>query len=308
MQKTARYIEILLGLFFFVSAGLKAMNVDGFGVAISAYGVIKEPSLVRIVAYGSLGIETALGAAFIAGWRWKFLSFIGSVLLMVVFSGLIAYAWLVNGLEDCGCFGDYVKMRPPQSLSKNAVLVGVTAFAGFGLRNSIDPAFSPGMKARRIAFIGSLAVVLIGAVSNARLPTGPAVVVSDDAAEKDMAFQITVGDTNVDLGSGEHLVVFLNTECEHCIASVPGLNAINSDETLPVMIALMLGDENRLDDFIIETGPEFALELFDQLTWTQFIKTAPPTMYFLRDGMIQHDWEWPDDPPRPEDVGKFTGI
>jgi hypothetical protein len=306
MDKFARYIEIFLGLFFFASAGMKAMNVDGFGVAISAYGVIKEPSLVRFVAYTALGVETALGAAFIAGLRWKFLSFVGSIALTAVFSGLIAYAWLVNGLEDCGCFGDYVKMTPPQSLAKNAVLIFVTALSGFGLRNSIDPNFTPGMRARGIAMLGAMAVVLIGAVGNMNAPASTALVVGEGSADKDMAFQIASGKTTFDLGSGEHLVVFLNTECEHCMASVSGLNELNADDTLPKMIALMLGDDEKLDDFIIETEPEFSLELFDQLTWTQFIKTAPPTMYFIKDGMIQHDWEWAEEPPTPDEVAEST--
>ena len=306
MNKASRYIEIMLGLFFFVSAGMKAMNVDGFGIAISAYGVIKDPSLVRFVAYSALAIETALGAAFISGWRWRFLSFIGSIALTAVFSGLIAYAWLVNGLEDCGCFGDYIKMTPPQSLAKNAVLIGVIGFAGFGLRNSVDPAFRPGMRARAMAMLGALGVVLIGAIGNFTGPEGPAVIVGEDADDKDIAFQIASGGGTIDLGVGDYLVVFLNTECEHCMASVPGLNLIEQDGDSPKMVALMLGNDEKLDDFILETEPEFTLELFDDLTWAEFIKSAPPIMYFVQDGMIQEFWEWSDLPPAPDVVAQAS--
>lgn len=308
MQKTARYIEIILGVFFLVSAGMKAMNVDGFGVAISAYGVIKDPSLVRYVAYSALAIETALGAAFISGWRWKLASFIGAIALTAGFSGLIAYAWLVNGLEDCGCFGDYIKMTPPQSLAKNAALIGVTAFAGFGLRDATDPAFRPGMRARTIAMLGALGVVLIGAIGNLAAPEGPVVTVGENAEHKDIAYQIPSGDQTMDLGIGDYLVVFLNTECEHCMASVPGLNLIDQDERSPKMVALMLGDEDKLDDFILETEPEFTLELFDDLTWAAFIKSAPPIMYYIHDGMIQAFWEWSDDPPAPDVVAQASAA
>jgi hypothetical protein len=121
------------------------------------------------------------------------------------------------------------------------------------------------MKARAMAMLGALGVVLIGAIGNVTAPEGPVVVVGDDAADKDIAFQIGSGDQMIDLGVGHYLVVFLNTECEHCMASIPGLNLIEQDDSSPKMVALMLGDEEKLDDFILETEPAFTLELFDDL-------------------------------------------
>jgi hypothetical protein len=154
---------------------------------------------------------------------------------------------------------------------------------------------------------GAVLVGVIGVYGSVTAPEKPVLVVSDDAGDKDIAFQISSGSKIVDLGTGEHLVVFLNTECEHCMASVPGLNLLVQDESLPEMMALMLGDDEKLDDFIIETEPEFALELFDELTWAEFIKSAPPIMYFVRDGMIVEFWEWSDDPPVADVVADATG-
>lgn len=302
MLRIARYVELFLGFFFILSAASKAINIDGFGIAISAYGVLKDPQWVRVAAYGSLIAETLLGAAFIAGWRWKGVSFYGASVLTLAFSGLIAYAWLVNGLEDCGCFGDYIKMTPPQSLAKNAVLIGVIAFAGFGLKDAVDSVFTPGFRTRVGAMASALAVVGIGVYGNLTAPEQPQLVVGIDAKNKDIAFQISSGGETIDLGSGEYLVVFLNTECEHCIASVPGLNLLNQEESLPKMVALMLGDDTKLDDFILTAEPEFTAELFDDLTWAKFIKSAPPIMYYVSDGMIEHFWEWEDDPPTVEVV------
>ena len=110
------------------------------------------------------------------------------------------------------------------------------------------------------------------------------------------------------MGTGEYLVVFLNTECKHCMASVPGLNLLDGDEELPEMVALMLGDDEKLDDFIIETEPEFSLELFDELTWAKFIKNAPPILYYIEDGMIREFWEWEDDPPGPDVIAVAAGA
>ena len=301
MNKYARYVEILLGLFFLASAAMKAVNVDGFGVAISAYGVIKDPTLVRIAAYITLALESLIGGAFLAGWRYKKLSAIVATGLTVVFSGLILYAWKVNGLEDCGCFGDYIKMSPPQSLAKNAVLIAIIVGNAYALRNAVGTFFEPGVLPR---VIGIAAIGGVGALTimNSLNDSGgaPIPVVTDES--KDIAFQLQFGDETVDLSVGEHLVVFLNTDCEHCRASVPGLNALDADESLPPLTALMKGDDDKLDDFLLETEATFRMELLNDLVWMTFLPSAPPVLYYVKDGMFEKTWQWVDDPPSPESV------
>ena len=300
MNKFARYVEIALGLFFLASAAMKAVNVDGFAVAISAYGVIKDPTLVRAAAYVTLLVESLIGGAFLAGFRYKFLAAGVSTVLTLVFSGLILYAWQVNGLEDCGCFGDYLKTTPPQSLAKNAVLIAVIVGNAYALRNAVGPTFEPGLLPRVIGIAGIAGVGVITALSQPGDSGAPEIVVTDP--EKDIAFELTFGDTTVDLSEGEHLVVFLNSTCEHCKASVSGLNALDADESLPPITALMTGTEDDLDDFILETEPSFRMELLDGPTWAQFILSAPPVMQFVKDGMFEQTWEWEDDPPSSETV------
>lgn len=131
----ARAVEVLIGLFFVATAAAKAMNVEAFAVQISLYGVVKEPNLVMAAAYSVIGIETLLGAAFLAGWRLKGAMYAAAALLTIVFSGLILYAWRVKGIEDCGCFGEYVKMGPRSSLLKNLALLAVLAFGWYGTRD-----------------------------------------------------------------------------------------------------------------------------------------------------------------------------
>ena len=80
---------------------------------------------------------------------------------------------------------------------------------------------------------------------------------------------------------------------------MPGLNALANDDALPEMVALMMGDNDSLDEFILLTEPEFTTQLLDELVIMQFIKSAPPILYHVRDGMFLNDWEWEDDPPTP---------
>lgn len=301
MTKIARYIECTLGILFLVSAGMKAMNVDGFGVSISAYGVIKDPSLVRMAAYITLALETILGTALVAGWRVKNLSFIVSIVLTAVFSVLITYAWKVKGLEDCGCFGDYIKMNPPQSLAKNAVIIVLLLLAWLGLRHAKEVEFRPKFKTQGLALLGAISVLLITLFGNSSSNSN---VLRPIDSDKDIAFVFGTDETATDLGTGDYLVAFLNTECDHCKASVPGLQALDNDESLPPFIALMMGNNETLIDFLLETEAGFPTELIDDLSFMEYIITAPPILYHSQDGMMQQHWEWKDDPPTPGTIAQ----
>ena len=131
----ARAVEVLIGLFFVATAAMKAMNVEAFAVQISLYGIVKEPTLVLSAAYIVIGMETLFGAAFLAGWRLKGATYAAAGLLTLVFSGLVLYAWQAKGIEDCGCFGEYISMGPVETLWKNAALVAALAFAWYGTRD-----------------------------------------------------------------------------------------------------------------------------------------------------------------------------
>lgn len=300
MNKIARCIECFLGVFFLVSAGMKAMNVEGFAISISAYGVLKDATLVHLAAYFTLALESILGAALVAGWRTKNITFRVSIGLTVIFSILITYAWLVNGLIDCGCFGDYIKMNAPQSLAKNALLIALTAYAWHGLRDAQSPEFKPRGKVQLIGFLGA---VIVLAITMTHLPE-PKETAPDVDPNKDITYSVTSNGSSFDLSTGEYLIAFLNTECDHCKDSVPGLTTLANDDSLPTFVALMMGDEEKLDTFMLETEASFPMQLIPNLEFMEYILVAPPILYLSQDGMLRHHWEWEDEPPAPSAIAE----
>ncbi len=311
MVKTARFVEILLGIFFIFSAATKAGNLDGFGVAISAYGVLKDPESVRMAAYFSLCIESLLGAAFLAGWRFGGLAYYGAVLLTAVFSALIIYGWQVNGLEDCGCFGTAIKMGPQASLVKNGILIAVLVGTWLGLREADQlhtRAVLPKHWTRVLAGVGLAVVAVLYLMGNQTHDSTEKLVPGTEASDKDFPYSFSTDGQDFDLGTGKYLVVLLNTECGHCKASVPGLNALYDVEGLPGMVALMMGNDTTLDDFLLETEPAFPMQLMDDLHFMSHIKTAPPILYYIQDGFIQHFWEWEDEPPTAAEITESISV
>ena len=63
----------------------------------------------------------ALGIALIVGWRLK-LSATVSLLMMLFFTFLTYYSWYFDAVQDCGCFGDAIKLTPYQSFMKDIIL------------------------------------------------------------------------------------------------------------------------------------------------------------------------------------------
>jgi len=309
MNRFARWVEILLGAFFLVSAGLKAVDMDGFGALVSAYNVVKDPALVRASSYFALIAEVALGAALLAGWRFKGLTHFLTAGMTVVYSGMIAYAWKYHGLEDCGCLPGLVKLGPPETLAKNVVLLALLAFAWYGTRSvAADPGEST-KKFRKPAPLSAIALsVLIAALAAIDVATrggNTSALQTTDLTEEDgpfAQFVFTADRKDFDLGQGEYLVAMLSATCDHCQASVPGLNALATSDQFPDFVALMIGTDDEVVDFLLLTEPEFPLQAIETLTFYSFIGTAPPRLHYLRDGHSAHHWDWDDAAPSVEDV------
>jgi hypothetical protein len=79
----------------------------------------------------------------------------------VVFTGLIIYAWIYKNLQDCGCFGKYLKMTPGWSVLKNAVVLGLIALAwrDAGARKASATVSSAGFV--RSALIAAISLVMM---------------------------------------------------------------------------------------------------------------------------------------------------
>lgn len=310
MVRIGRWVEIALGLFFVASAASKAVDIEAFAVQISLYGVIKAPSLVTAAAYCTLTIETLLGAAFLAGWRLRGLTYAAAAVLTIVFSGLIAFAWRYKGLEDCGCFGDYIKMTPAQSLLKNLVLLIVLAVAWYGTRGiSAAVASADATKKGRLrlaaALVGMALVVTCGLAGNRTDDSGTPRLIPIQVEDKDrpfQKFQFEIDGQRFNLGEGAYLVAMLNATCDHCRASVETLNDFFLMPELPELVALMLGSDEELEEFRLVTQPLFPIQPIKPLDFFEFIEKAPPRLIVVRDGRRTHAWEWEDEMPALETV------
>lgn len=316
VYRLARLIEIAVGLFFLFAAVLKVNDIHLFVAQIYAYQVVQAPPLLAVVALATVGVETFLGAALVLGLRLWFLPHAAVQAMLVVFTGLIVYAWQVHGLTDCGCFGG-VKVPPEQGIAKNILTMLIAGAAWYGLaRNRPDgiappAAWTPPRLGASVA-LGVLAVVFsVPGVYGGTAPVPPATVAEEgDGGEAPRAtgpFSRYVvpnefGDPFA-LGRGTHLVTMLSMTCEHCMAIVPALNDLAMNPELPPLVGLgwepASGD---FEQFRMLTGPLFPMLNLGSnfLLFAELIGSEPPRLALVRDGQPLRHWD--GDPPPLEDL------
>jgi hypothetical protein len=311
MPKAARWTEIAVGVFFLVSAVAKAFDMDAFGVQISAYNVVKDATIVRLVAWAALLVESVLGAILAFGVHTRGFTHAASAAMILVYSLLITYAWIFHGLTDCGCLGAWITMGPVESLLKNAVLLGALGFAWRAERRTPEPdQYAPGVRRRMlIAGVVGFAVTQIAFITSSlnKPPHVPTTLdLPADKAKPFAQFVFEADGQSFDLGKGEHLVVLLNATCEHCRASVPTLNKLVETPGIPPMVALMMGSEEELLDFQSVTAPFFRAHLIPPLVFMEFIGTVPPRLSYVREGVGVQHWDWKEEVPEGEILAHFN--
>lgn len=303
--RVVRWTECLLGLLFIATAALKALDLEGFAWQVSYYGVIREPSLVRFVAFSTTAFETLLGVALLLGLRIRGWTHVFTFGLLLGFSALIGYAWAFRGLADCGCFGTYLPMTPGPSILKNVAMMALIAWAWLVYRRHAGEFAGRSLSASYpYAKLGagalSIGLVVVAGFYGWPPPDNdaPDTGTTPDKDRPFAQFRFEVDGETWDLGEGEYLVAMLSDSCDHCVESVETLNELASVPELPQVIGLMLGEEETLQEFLEITNPQFPTLLIEALTFFQFIGVEPPRFIHVRDGKQVRFW----DEDVPEDL------
>lgn len=295
-----RILEIVLGLVFIAGAAMKAMDMSAFQLQIALYGVISDASLIEMAAYFVLALETFLGAALLVGLRLGGLTHLATAALLLVFTGLIAYGWAFNDLEDCGCFGKYVSMGPLASIFKNVVMLGAVVVGWLG-GSSLTGANGNVLRVPTVVQTAAVLVAFLG-VGGLTLSAGQA---EESETESAMAPEPASGSSGpfarfafkqdgqtFNLGEGQHLVAMLSATCEHCMSWVEPLNELTLLPELPTLVGLMLGSTDEIQQFRDMTFPMFPTKRVpDPLVFLEFVGSAPPRLHLVHDGESQQHWD-----------------
>jgi uncharacterized membrane protein YphA (DoxX/SURF4 family) len=126
MKFIVTLIRVLVGALFLFSGFIKANDPMGTSYKLQEYFTIFGIGFLNnYTDYLSIlfcGMEIALGFAIILGSfsRITTLLLIG---LIIFFTWLTGYSAITGKVTDCGCFGEFIKLKPLHSFYKDVVLL-----------------------------------------------------------------------------------------------------------------------------------------------------------------------------------------
>ncbi len=173
MKYIVQIVRVFVGVLFILSGFVKL--VDPKGTSYKLYDYFAEDVLnlsflqdyVLPLAFVFVVAEVVLGVFLLLGIKKK-ITLWSLLALIVFFSFLTFYSAYYNKVQDCGCFGDALKLKPWESFYKDLVLLIAILILFIG-QKYIQPLFSKKLNtlAAVLATVVSIAIAYWGV---ARLP------------------------------------------------------------------------------------------------------------------------------------------
>ncbi len=276
-------VAYILGLFpaavLAVAAFFKAGDPALFMEQITAHQVTPA-SWSPFLAYFFVGLELVTAAAFLA-FVWPRLVFSGTILLMLGFIGVTAWAWAHGNAEECGCFGRMIDRGPQEVIVKDtlvivASLIGLYLVRGFRTRRWQWAVAAP-----------LLAVALGLTVFGTALPLDALVVgIGPGSDLSDMAVE---GAAGVPIDRGRVLLALVGPACPACDEGIPELKQVASAPDGPQVLAVFPGTRGEATAWRMKHLPNFPVGTSPERVLRQYYR-ALPAVFLLEDGIVQATW------------------
>jgi len=283
LRTAGRVAGRIVGVLLLVTGFSKAFTPQEFGRQIADYDIVTNAILVGLVAYSVILVECAVGAALVVRYRPR-LTIALALVLMTGFLVAVGYAWAGNTTEDCGCL-PWVTRTPAEAFVEDVGLLALLVWAWWAQGGA--PAPSRSWKTLAIGAAVAIAMVIVGIVGVAGLG---ALGAGGEAGARTFA-SLRASDLPADLAHGDHLVLLMSTECQHCQNAVPELNALYNDSRLPPLVAIASQDRVGRGLFRQDYGAQYPIGQITEAEVKSLVKGGFPRLFLVRDGTILAAWE-----------------
>ena len=281
----SRVLSGTVGMVLLVAGLMKATDMALFVRQLEGYGIISQPILLNMAAWGLIILQTALGVGLILYYRPRILLPVTTGLWLILLGGTL-YAWLTGITGDCGCYGAWMKHSPKFATMENLALLVATLSAW-----RIAPRmFMSEKRAKTRAFAVALiaGIILPPIFGFAPWDTRN---LHEGSTGVELGHVEVRGVEKVDLGRGSHLIVLMGTDCSHCREVLPLLDELAEEKGLPSLIALCPDDEMKRSGFIEAFDPVFPIGRIGERNFWRLVGRADmPILLLLRDGQVQKSW------------------
>jgi len=229
--------------------------------------------LVRLL----ISLEFAIGFLFFQQNLLRKLVIPCSLFFLIGFSLYLLYTGLILGdNQNCGCFGEVIKLNPIESLIKNIFFIFLVLWLYKLERIDKHNFFIPAT----ILFVSILGVFLLLPIKSADNFQFSHFIQFEDHGR-------------VDLSTGEKFIGVINTDCNHCREMVKEIMSLSKNYSdYPEFFFLVFSDGSvGIDSFKTLTDFNFPYHIIDINEFFDLIGQAPPRIYYLADGIVKEIWD-----------------
>ncbi|MCS6904106.1 MAG: DoxX family protein [Bacteroidia bacterium] len=316
------FCRIFVGLLFTISGLIKVNDITGFAYKLEDYFNVFENDFGlpahwfaswAILQSALISIfEVAVAITLLIGF-WPRLT-AGLLLGMIIFfTFLTGYSWLLERVQDCGCFGDALKLTPFQSFMKDVVLTVLIGYI-YRYRGEIKPLMPPKLNASTAA-IATLLTTFITYYCYAHLPIidfRPACVgcnLKENVTEKEVeegvfeaklkSYSPMQNDCQVDEFKGNTLLFIIpklhklgDEEIKNLIQLY---QAVKND--VQVLAGVSASPTSKVQEYKQKYNIPFCMSLQDETMLKTMIRSNPGFI-LLKDGIVIGQWHYNDIPSR----------
>lgn len=270
---------VIVGVTFLCSGLGKIGNVIYFQHLIVEYDL----SYLNILAPFIILIEILIGIFLIFKIRTRIVSLCATVMLFV-FTIAFTYAWLSNGITDCGCFGQHMPTTssPWITYIRNFILFILLGISYFTENDNQEIE-----NWKRI----SIFTIMFAATFVAGMTYKPfAFIEHKHPFDNQPINQTKLKEYNQQLDNSS-LIMFFSYSCPHCINSMENFKAWQSTEIVENTLAYVVVDSTNIDTDslrIVFTQHYPSLEIYEVDKDNVDFVEAFPTSFVIRNDTIKH--------------------
>jgi hypothetical protein len=271
--------SLAVGLVFLYTGGLKALSPAGTVNHFDKLNLMPYPLLRWFLGFGAV-VECTLGVALIARVYPEFV-FPGSTALLLSFIGLTYWSSKAKGVDDCGCYGQYV-VTPAASMLLDCLYA---ALIGFAWAVPVAQRFSSSLQLAIVAqtaiFCGTVTFMSHWAFRNWGKDILDLSLAQTGSKWKTEWFG---GYGGLDSAPNE-LFILMSPTCSVCKAWIKPLNKIAALPDMPRVVAGMAATEVEISAAVSEFGIDF-LVLRVQPAVMDRLTSVFPTAITVDGGMV----------------------
>ena len=286
------YIKRIFGLIlllalaavFLFSAWSKLMAFEPFQWTFMDLG-ISSMTVAGIIAYVFIGLEFMIGLFLIGHIYQKQVSYPATLILLAAFTGSLILLIIQQGnTGNCGCFGDWIYMKPLDAIWKNLAMMAAVVILMF-----IYP-IKPYRNQEWIAVVAGMAALVVPfVISPPNFGNEPSK--ANREINMDALYIPGIQQPEIDLRKGKHVVAFMSLTCPHCRKAAYLMHILERQHPeLPVYIILS-GKQENYESFFEESKAQNVPHILfgDMDEFKEMAGDYVPAIYWIDNSVVERE-------------------